>query len=48
MSPPSLRTFVLKQAMDNHARVPAVLGEDATDVITPVEEKLNRPSAVMT
>lgn len=48
MSPPSLRTFVPKQAMDNHARVRAVLGEDATDVIIPVEEKLNRPSAVTT
>ncbi|WP_427165880.1 prenyltransferase/squalene oxidase repeat-containing protein [Streptomyces sp. C1-1] len=34
-SPPSPRAFVLDQLLDDHARVPAVLGRDATDVITP-------------
>jgi hypothetical protein len=35
MSPPSLRTFVLEHVLDAQGRVPAVLGRDATDVITP-------------
>ncbi|MCZ0211302.1 hypothetical protein OZK63_38720 [Streptomyces sp. UMAF16] len=35
MSPPSLRAFVLEQVLDAQARVPAVVGRDATDVITP-------------
>ncbi|WP_274915253.1 prenyltransferase/squalene oxidase repeat-containing protein [Streptomyces sp. WZ-12] len=35
MSPPSQRAFVLEQVLDEHARVPAVIGRDAGDVITP-------------
>ncbi|WP_159403664.1 prenyltransferase/squalene oxidase repeat-containing protein [Streptomyces sp. NRRL S-646] len=34
-APPSLRTFVLEQFLDADARLPAVLGRDAADVITP-------------
>ncbi|WP_371645042.1 hypothetical protein OG974_00725 [Streptomyces sp. NBC_00597] len=34
-SPPSLRTFVRDHVLDEGARVPAVLGRDSADVITP-------------
>ncbi|MFE1910747.1 prenyltransferase/squalene oxidase repeat-containing protein [Streptomyces anandii] len=34
-SPPSLRSFVLEHLLGDGARVPAVLGRDSTDVITP-------------
>ncbi|MGW3145194.1 prenyltransferase/squalene oxidase repeat-containing protein [Streptomyces sp. NPDC001177] len=34
-SPPSIRAFVRKHLLDDHARVPAVLGRDSTDVLTP-------------
>ncbi|BAJ27635.1 MULTISPECIES: prenyltransferase/squalene oxidase repeat-containing protein [Kitasatospora] len=34
-SPPSLRSFVRQHVLDEVARVPAVLGRDSADVITP-------------
>ncbi|WP_052863884.1 prenyltransferase/squalene oxidase repeat-containing protein [Streptomyces niger] len=34
MSPPSLRAFILDHVLDGHGRIPAVLGRDASDVVT--------------
>ncbi|MFG2491768.1 prenyltransferase/squalene oxidase repeat-containing protein [Streptomyces caniferus] len=48
MSPPSLRTFILDQVVDDHGRVPAVLGRDATDVVTADRTLRDAALAVLT
>ncbi|WP_030610628.1 hypothetical protein [Streptomyces sclerotialus] len=48
MSPPSLRSFSLDHILDDHGRIPAVLGRDASDVVTADRALRDAALAVLT